>query len=735
VIRRALTLILILCLRTVNAQVYIRSAADSAAVVKAEIKAPGIHCFSGVKGLVKIPGLDARGINITISHKFFDTLKTTVKPGDIIYLHTGMTVLEPVIHTGNLSDKKTVKDMVAQTKVISAADIRNTGSQNLGDILRYQPNITLTNDLVLGTSISINGMSGQNVKLLKNGAAISGAMNGSIDVSQINVGNIEQIEIIEGPMSLLYGSNALAGTINLINKLPARKTQVTAKAHTESTGIYNVSAGVSKIIGKKYLNLHLGRNFFDGWNPGNRFFYNPVSREANAERNTLWKPRAQIIGDFFLFIPVNKQIDMKINSDYLNETIINKGVPSQPYFESAFDDYYRTIRNINSAEFNLRKKHFRHNLLLSYSYFNRTKNTFLKDLTQAGKGTLSGPESQDSTIIHTSQVRYIASSNIGKISLNWGVDGHHETFVGKRVLDNSQSIYNVSFVGIASYSIKNKYDFKIGARQTLHSLNKIPLIPSIYSKIRISKSMDIKLSAAMGYRTPGVKELYLYFVDINHNIKGNEALKSESSVNYNAVFTYRKKFDKNFVSLQLNSYYNTFRNLITLAAINTVEYTYVNIGKSESRGLNFEAKYERGRLETAYQGALISASNNNPDLPVTSYFNTFNHFMRGSFKFLKRKNLGLNLYVNNFGKSPSLAYVNEEAVVVYTQNYWMIDITTSYDLRIRNNELRLTAGLKNLNNITNLRSGLSNSGAHQSSTGQRIISSGRTVFLSLEYTL
>ena len=43
-------------------------------------------------------------------------------------------------------------------------------------------------------------------------------MNGNIDLSQINLNNVEQIEIIEGPLSTIYGTDALAGTINIITK-------------------------------------------------------------------------------------------------------------------------------------------------------------------------------------------------------------------------------------------------------------------------------------------------------------------------------------------------------------------------------------------------------------------------------------------------------------------------------------------------------------------------------------
>lgn len=715
------------------AQVYIFSASDSAGIEGAVLtdKTSGIKYYADYAGKVNYKPKTKTAV--IIAHSLFDSLETEVVNGARVYMNPHAVALEPVVYCGSLDERKTVKDVLSNTKVIRMADIRNSGSQNLGDILKYQPNITLSNDAVLGTSVSINGMSGQNVKLLKNGAGISGTMNGSVDVSQINVGNAGQIEIIEGPMSLLYGSNALAGTINLVSRLPEKKNQLRAKAFTESSGIYNVSASYSRLIRKSCASFYLGRNFFDGWNPGN-VFYQPVTRTPDSGRTSLWKPREQYFGEVSFLCNLGKHSSIRFNSDYLNETILNRGKPTQPYYESAFDDYYHTRRSINSAEINIRTSKVKHNILGSFTFFDRIKNTYFKDLTSTEKGTLAGADNQDTTRIYASQLRYIASARLRNLGFNWGVDANQETFMGKRVLSNQKSIYNISFVGIVSWTF-HRHDLKFGIRQTIHSMSKIPLIPSLSTKFRLSKMADLKVSAAMGYRTPGVKELYLYFVDVNHNIKGNENLKSESSVNYNVVFTQRKRLGEGMLTLQANAYYNTFRNLITLAAITATEYTYVNIGTSRSRGINTEFRYDSKRWEASCQQAVISTSNNDLDNPVPAYFTTFNSSLRGSYKLLKNKNLTLNTFINYFGKTPSLAYVDNKTVVTKTQEYWMVDLTASWNISLRGHKMNLVFGAKNLGNVTNIRSGISSGGVHQSSTGQRLVSTGRTMFVSLEYSL
>ena len=78
--------------------------------------------------------------------------------------------------------------------------------------------MTITQDPALGSSLKIKGLSGNNVKILIDGVPVIGRMGGNIDLSQLNLYNIDHIEMVEGPMSVMYGSDALAGAINIITK-------------------------------------------------------------------------------------------------------------------------------------------------------------------------------------------------------------------------------------------------------------------------------------------------------------------------------------------------------------------------------------------------------------------------------------------------------------------------------------------------------------------------------------
>ena len=136
--------------------------------------------------------------------------------GDTLQNESEETI-NPVFITGSGS---TIKSNAStyQIKVISAKTIAQMGAQNIGEVLQSQSGILINQDPVLGTGINIQGLSGQSVKILVNGVPMVGRMNGNIDLGQITTGQIERIEIIEGPMSVIYGSDAIGGVVNVITK-------------------------------------------------------------------------------------------------------------------------------------------------------------------------------------------------------------------------------------------------------------------------------------------------------------------------------------------------------------------------------------------------------------------------------------------------------------------------------------------------------------------------------------
>jgi len=80
-------------------------------------------------------------------------------------------------------------------------------------MLSTELNIRTTHDGALGSSLTMQGLGGEHIKILVDGVPVIGRENGNIDLDQINLQNVDHIEVINGPMSVVYGSNALAGVI------------------------------------------------------------------------------------------------------------------------------------------------------------------------------------------------------------------------------------------------------------------------------------------------------------------------------------------------------------------------------------------------------------------------------------------------------------------------------------------------------------------------------------------
>ncbi|MFD2935662.1 TonB-dependent receptor plug domain-containing protein [Spirosoma flavum] len=102
--------------------------------------------------------------------------------------------------------------------VISGKQIQQMGSLRLNDVLREQTGLAVVSDH--GQGIQIQGFGPDYTLILVDGEPIVGRTAGTLDLTRLAVGNIKQIEIVKGPSSSLYGSEALAGVVNIITQTP-----------------------------------------------------------------------------------------------------------------------------------------------------------------------------------------------------------------------------------------------------------------------------------------------------------------------------------------------------------------------------------------------------------------------------------------------------------------------------------------------------------------------------------
>ncbi|WP_244934782.1 TonB-dependent receptor plug domain-containing protein [Leptospira jelokensis] len=116
--------------------------------------------------------------------------------------------------------KNLLKDSTITTEVITRKDIDDMGARDLSQTLGNVPGIEVkpAQSGERGQTVRLQGLSAQNVLILVDGQRTTGRFSGSIDLTRFKAEDIERIEIVKGASSAIYGSDAIAGVINIITK-------------------------------------------------------------------------------------------------------------------------------------------------------------------------------------------------------------------------------------------------------------------------------------------------------------------------------------------------------------------------------------------------------------------------------------------------------------------------------------------------------------------------------------
>jgi len=120
---------------------------------------------------------------------------------------------DSVVVTATRTERK-LSNLTVPVTIINAKTIQQNGSLRLTDILKEQTGINLTSGF--GAGIQLQGLNPDYTIILINGEPLVGRTAGVLDLNRIALGNIKKIEIVKGPSSSLYGSEAMAGVINII---------------------------------------------------------------------------------------------------------------------------------------------------------------------------------------------------------------------------------------------------------------------------------------------------------------------------------------------------------------------------------------------------------------------------------------------------------------------------------------------------------------------------------------
>lgn len=508
--------------------------------------------------------------------------------------------LQDVIVTGTRTERS-VATLPVPTQIITAESIQKSGLSRLNEIIQEQTGLITVPDFGGGEGIQIQGLDAAYVMILIDGQPLFGRKAGTLDLSRISVHNIERIEIIKGASSCLYGSEALAGVVNIITRKPKITEQLKGNFSYKLASFNTHDIASTFEFGKKKVGLELFANYFktDGYNLSESDFLQTVEPYFNV---TIQQK---------VTINFSDKINFSLNTRFFNQNQVYKA-------EVASNLYDGTSKN---TEFN-------NSILLNHTI---TKNfKLVYDLYVTNYEAFEYLNDQNKQFFDASnflqwfyRTEVRSHYKMGKNTVTTGVGTNYET-LNRTFFDRKATLNSEYLFGQFEWFIKEKWNVLAGFRLDKHHQYQSQLSPKIGVNYKWNDKFSIKTAVGYGYKAPDLRQLYFDFTNssVGYTVLGyniaeeklallqsqgqllfsngftfSSPLKPESSINFNFGGYYKNKkltFDYNF-------FYNTINNGIDSRAIaqkinGQNVFSYFNIDKIFTYGLELNSTYKRNEI-------------------------------------------------------------------------------------------------------------------------------------------
>lgn len=634
-------------------------------------------------------------------------------PG-VIRLQRPAYTLEEAVITGSHAPTTALRSL-HPLRVLTQERLQAQGALYLPQVLMTELNVRLQNDPNLGSFLQMQGLSGQNIKILIDGVPVVGRVSGSIDLNQLPLTEVERVEIVEGPMSVLYGTDALGGVVNLITRDSRCAWEVRGLAHYESVGIYDTRLTISGGPAKHRLSLTGGRYFFQGWDP------NP-----DRPRARLWRPREQYnFGLWYQWRPSDNW-RFRLSIPYLWETFYNRKEPTiTPYRVYAIDEYYYTRRWLPTLSWTGRlSPRWRWEEQAGFLGWNRIRHVVYKDLVTLEERLVNLPGQQDSTTETQAWARGFITYDRSTLNLQIGHELAYSVVEGGRIRNGIARMGDYAAWLSVEKHLTSRLTIRPALRWAYNTQFRSPLLFSLHGRYEIGSAWVWRWGYARGFRAPSLREMYLYLVFTNHNIQGNPDLQPETSHHFHTALTWRRVTTHNTLwSASLSAFYNDLSNLIQLVVVDPVTLftTYYNIARFHTAGIQPSLEWRSQKFHvqlgsnlTAYPGGQWAWEAN---LNTTYTWRGFT--MATFFKYNGR----LPVFISQEDGSVALRWIG---------GFPWLDMSVGRSFS--GGRLHLLAGVRNLFGITQVQANLAG-GVHTGGTASSPVGMGRYAFFRLTYTL
>ena len=235
-----------------------------------------------------------------------------------------------------------------------------------------------------------------------------------------------------------------------------------------------------------------------------------------------------------------------------------------------------------------------------------------------------------------------------KLKYQIGIDLEHQSAHGKRILDNYLKKANLALFTTLEYKLNEFIQLRSSGRIIYNTKYKAPFVPAINLLFDLD-NYKIRCSYAKGFRDPDFKELFLDFVDINHNIVGNPLLLAEQSNNYQLNLSNQKGIYKTNISL----FYNNISNKINLNnVLDTEQYSYFNIDEYKTKGISYSINISFNKIDINFGSSYTGRYNKLSQDYNTPTFNFALDYNLNAI-FTLNNSTKLNVFYKNTGKTPN----------------------------------------------------------------------------------
>jgi len=455
----------------------------------------------------------------------------------------------------------TVLESPATATIITRQDIVHSGYNCVGQLLRYVAGVDFfqTSDACYSIGMrGVNGLQANNVLILVDGRPIYSPVRNTNQCALIPEvpDDIERIEVVKGPGSVLYGSNAFSGVINIITRSPEaiHGVQLTGSGGTFSDYLYSLTSG----------------DRFGKWS------YKLVS--AWTQRNSTQEHDRQVRGIWKMSGELN--YEAKPGTDYnvsfgfsKGKLLVASSTVLNPFDQDGFDGFLRARFNRNDLKFDLWWRHF--------------------DTT--GDDVIDS-EHMKWRFDHVDlliQDRFV----LGSHTLASGVEGRLSS-LGATTYDHWHNQFIGSVFAEDHWEYGSNLDVFTGLRVDYHTEAHEALSPRLSVVYSLKGNQSVRFSAAQAFNYPSYLQDYAQLQTDYLIHRGNKDLKPEKLTSIELAY---QNYDPDGLTLSGSIFYNYYSDIIDMECSSEDDdlyLTYKNLYDIYQYGLElgFQYRYTQNLL-------------------------------------------------------------------------------------------------------------------------------------------